>query len=200
METFGEFENIFREGDRGDKMYIVVDGKVCLHIGQRGVGYVSSLTERNWFGELALLNSAARTASATCVDPTRVLTVSRDNFKALLEMMPALKSLFKSDSNAITSMNRMKTRRNSAEKLFHRIQRYQRSQEQKLAEIAPSETAASPATSPNTSPNTNETKSAASKRQGFFTLDMKVSSFQGAKASVVVDGMQQSAAAISPGK
>lgn len=55
MEAFKEFQVIFKQGDRGDKMYIVIEGKVCLHIGQRGVGYVSGATERNWFGTLFFL-------------------------------------------------------------------------------------------------------------------------------------------------
>ena len=37
----------------------------------------------------------------------QLLSVSRDNFKELLELMPSLKSLFKSDSKAMRSINKL---------------------------------------------------------------------------------------------
>jgi len=107
VELFRTHDIIFREGDFGDKMYIVVEGKVSLQIGGKQIAMVTSVTERSWFGELALLNSSRRTATAECVEITKVLSVSRDNFRVLLEMMPSLKSLFKTNAAAMKEMNKL---------------------------------------------------------------------------------------------
>ena len=44
VELFKNHHIIFREGDRGDKMYIVVEGKVASHREWRGVaGVIASV-------------------------------------------------------------------------------------------------------------------------------------------------------------
>jgi len=56
----GAGEEIFRKGDIGDSMYIVVEGQVRVYDGDRTVNV---LDEKEIFGELALLDPEPRSAS-----------------------------------------------------------------------------------------------------------------------------------------
>jgi CRP-like cAMP-binding protein len=64
-----ENETIFKKGDPGDSMYVIVDGKVRVHDGDRLINY---LTERDVFGEMALLDPEPRIASVSTTEPTRL--------------------------------------------------------------------------------------------------------------------------------
>ncbi|SRR6185312_6111977 len=56
-------DTIFGKGDTGDCMYIIQKGSVRIHDG----GYTFAiLKEKEVFGELSLLDSETRSASATC--------------------------------------------------------------------------------------------------------------------------------------
>jgi CRP-like cAMP-binding protein len=80
----GEF--LFREGDSGDKFYVVYSGAVEI-LKERPLGDHERLAVRRGgdaFGEMALLNDAPRSASVRAVEATRLLSVSRADFDALL--------------------------------------------------------------------------------------------------------------------
>lgn len=80
----GEF--VYREGDAGDKLYIVYDGAVEV-LKERPLGDHELLAVKRSgeaFGEMALLTDAARPASVRAVEDTRLLSVSRVDFDRLL--------------------------------------------------------------------------------------------------------------------
>ena len=54
-----ENETICKEGDEADSMYVIIDGQVRVHSGERLLNY---LGERDVFGEMALLNHRTRSA------------------------------------------------------------------------------------------------------------------------------------------
>src|SRR5437870_12220683 len=58
---FDEGDEIFREGDPGDTLYFVIDGKVRIHTGGEELAVLGG---RQVFGEMALLDSEPRSASA----------------------------------------------------------------------------------------------------------------------------------------
>ena len=72
---------IFAKGDLGTCMYIIVDGRVRIHDGERTL---NELGEGDVFGEMAVLDAAPRMASATALDPTRLFRLDQD---ALYEVM-----------------------------------------------------------------------------------------------------------------
>jgi len=80
-----ENETICREGDEADSMYVIVDGKVRVHNGERLLNY---LGERDVFGEMALLDPEPRLASVTAVEETRLFRLDRAPFYALMEERP----------------------------------------------------------------------------------------------------------------
>jgi len=80
-----ENESIFREGDVGDNMYVILDGKVRVHNDERLVNY---LGEREVFGEMALLDPEPRSASVTAVEATRLFRLNQGSFYKLMEERP----------------------------------------------------------------------------------------------------------------
>jgi CRP-like cAMP-binding protein/HEAT repeat protein len=80
-----ENETIFRIGDLGDSMYIIVDGKVRVHTEERLLNY---LGESDVFGEMALLDPEPRLASVTAVEPTRLFRLDQSPFYQLMTERP----------------------------------------------------------------------------------------------------------------
>lgn len=80
----GEF--LFREGDAGDKFYVVYNGAVEI-LKERPLGDHERLAIRRGgdaFGEMALLNDAPRSATVRAAEDTQLLSVSRADFGTLL--------------------------------------------------------------------------------------------------------------------
>jgi CRP/FNR family transcriptional regulator len=87
---------IFRQGDRGDRMYLVEIGQVDLFRNDEygRVQRLASVEPGAYFGELALLSDNPRVATARCVGETELLSISGRELKRLLaESPPALRSL-----------------------------------------------------------------------------------------------------------
>ncbi len=80
-----ENETIFEKGDTGDSMYVILDGKVRVHDGERLLNY---LGERDVFGEMALLDPEPRLASVTAVEATRLFRLDQAPFFELMEERP----------------------------------------------------------------------------------------------------------------
>jgi AAA family ATP:ADP antiporter len=78
----GAGETIFEKGDQGDSMYVVVDGRVRVHDGDRTLNI---LTEGEVFGEMALLDPEPRVAAVTAVEDTRLLRLEQEPFYELVE-------------------------------------------------------------------------------------------------------------------
>src|SRR5512133_3849775 len=68
-------EVIFHEGDPGDSLHIVVEGRVKITResleGEEAI--VVTLGPGETFGELVLLDGAARSATATAMEPTETV-------------------------------------------------------------------------------------------------------------------------------
>lgn len=90
--TFAGGQEIFREGDPGDGLYVVLEGLVeisgVINDAQRQV--LTQVVPSGVFGEMSVIEQLPRSANATTVLPTRVLFVSRAEMQALIERAPAL--------------------------------------------------------------------------------------------------------------
>ena len=74
-------ETIIREGDAGDAFYVLGSGKVNV---LRDGELVRTMGPGSFFGELALLLDAPRTATVTAVTPARAFRLDREAFDLLV--------------------------------------------------------------------------------------------------------------------
>ncbi len=84
-------DEIFREGDIGDFLYIITEGAVEVIKGGKGI---ARLKKGEFFGEIALLNQRTRTATIRCTEPTDVLALKKSDFGALVANFKELKETF----------------------------------------------------------------------------------------------------------
>ncbi|MGE5248787.1 MAG: cyclic nucleotide-binding domain-containing protein, partial [Bacteroidota bacterium] len=80
-------ETIFNQGEAGDSLYVILDGKVRVHDGERLLNY---LGERDVFGEMALLDPEPRLASVTAEEPTRLFRLDQASFYELMAQRPEI--------------------------------------------------------------------------------------------------------------
>ena len=88
-ELYNRDELIFREGSTGEKLYIILDGKVRISKNIPGVGEeaLAILEKGDFFGEMALVDSEPRSADARAhVNGTTVLTISRSVLNEILSV------------------------------------------------------------------------------------------------------------------
>jgi NADH:ubiquinone reductase (H+-translocating) len=87
---------IFREGDRGDWLYVVAEGEVEVVRGASDGGEtrLRRLGAGECFGEIALVGDRPRTATVRAVSASNVLAVDRDAFQALFATVPPLRRFF----------------------------------------------------------------------------------------------------------
>ena len=80
-------EIVFKEGDIGDAFYLIVTGSVRISTLVPGVGEeaLTILGEGEYFGEMALIDDAPRSASAIANDDGMLLYIGKDDFRKLLE-------------------------------------------------------------------------------------------------------------------
>jgi len=90
---FRRGEVLFHEGDPGDALFVVVSGavKVVVPSEEGEEAILATLRRGDFLGELALLDGAPRSASAIALEPTEVLTLPRDQFRALVAGEPAIR-------------------------------------------------------------------------------------------------------------
>jgi NADH:ubiquinone reductase (H+-translocating) len=95
-EHFEPDEIVFREGDRGDWLYIVVEGQVDVlrNVPGRGDVILRTLGPGECFGEIALVGENARTATVRSRSSVNLLAVDRDAFQALFANLPPLRGFF----------------------------------------------------------------------------------------------------------
>ena len=84
---YRRLEVIFHEGDPGDSLHVVVDGRVKITRqsleGEEAI--IATLGVGETFGELVLLDGAARSATATAMEPTETVVLTRANFERLVD-------------------------------------------------------------------------------------------------------------------
>jgi CRP-like cAMP-binding protein len=77
---------IFRHGDPGEKLYLILEGKVRISREVPGMGEeaLAVLGPGQVFGEMALLDELPRSADAIAHESCRLLVITRDGFDDLL--------------------------------------------------------------------------------------------------------------------
>ncbi len=87
LVSFDNGETIFEQGEIGDSMYVILDGLVRVHRGER---VIAELGAGECIGEMAVLDSSPRSASVTCLGETTCLRLGREDFSDLLTEKPEI--------------------------------------------------------------------------------------------------------------
>ncbi len=88
-ESFSSGEYIFREGEGGDRMFIVLEGQVMIskQIAGAGEEALAFLERGDYFGEMALIDQQPRSADARAHDNgAMVLSISREVLEGILDI------------------------------------------------------------------------------------------------------------------
>jgi serine/threonine protein phosphatase PrpC/CRP-like cAMP-binding protein len=80
-------EVVFEEGARDDAFFVVLEGKVRITTG--GVT-LAELGSGSHFGEMAMVDKAPRSATATVVDDAKLLVIQRQQFYELMRRDPVM--------------------------------------------------------------------------------------------------------------
>ncbi|MCH7990984.1 MAG: cyclic nucleotide-binding domain-containing protein [Gemmatimonadetes bacterium] len=80
-------EYIFREGDEGDRLYIISKGEVRISRDVPGTGEeaIAILKQGACFGEMAVLDPSERSTDAISNSRCTLLSISRSDFELLLD-------------------------------------------------------------------------------------------------------------------
>ncbi len=91
-ERYRTGEVIVRQGDPGDKLYVISQGQAEVFVEDGGIEVkVNVLNAGDYLGEYALLTNQPRTATVRAAQPTEVFTLSRASFLSLIEEQSALR-------------------------------------------------------------------------------------------------------------
>lgn len=115
LESFPDGTEIVREGDVGDRLYIVKEGdaEVVASDEDGREEELATLTKNDYFGEIALLRDVPRTATVRARGPVKLYSLGREDFQRLLERSEKLKSTMTgtSDARYVETQNRLLLRR-----------------------------------------------------------------------------------------
>jgi CRP-like cAMP-binding protein len=83
IEEFDQGDMIFKEGDRAEKIYMVLEGRVSIEItiypGKRAPVY--TMTKGKFFGYPSLLRIRKFTTAARCLDRVKVVSIVADELE-----------------------------------------------------------------------------------------------------------------------
>lgn len=101
----GEGDTLFRQGEPGEHLYIIVSGTVRLSA-TAGGGLEQPIAlhgPASCFGEMALLDGAPRSATAVALRPTELLRVGRQELEGVLLRNPAARERFLREGVSLVS-------------------------------------------------------------------------------------------------
>ncbi len=92
VRVFSPNQVIFAAGDAGDGFYLVVEGRVQISalVGSTESRPLATIGPGDFFGEMAVVDDAPRSATATAEVRTKTLFVERHRLLQLLERQPRL--------------------------------------------------------------------------------------------------------------
>jgi CRP-like cAMP-binding protein len=85
VRDFKAGEVIFRQGDPAHELFIVQSGEVEIRLGNR---VLETLPQYSIFGEMALIDSAPRSATAIASSDAKLVPVSEKQFLFLISNTP----------------------------------------------------------------------------------------------------------------
>src|SRR3982750_3008526 len=89
-ETVPQNTRLFRQGDKGDAMYLIESGRVRISIRDADEQEVilAELAQGDFFGEMSIIDGRQRSADASIIDDARLAILSRDLFLSFVRTNP----------------------------------------------------------------------------------------------------------------
>jgi CRP/FNR family cyclic AMP-dependent transcriptional regulator len=86
VESFGTGALIFAEGSAGDRVYLILEGKVRISRTVPGMGEeaLAVLKAGDYFGEMALIDDFPRSADARVHESCKLFVISKEHLQDLL--------------------------------------------------------------------------------------------------------------------
>lgn len=84
-----EGKEMTREGGPGREFFVILDG--TADVKKRG-RKINTLKDGDFFGEIALVSRAPRTATVVATSPVHALVVTERSFRRLLERSPSIQT------------------------------------------------------------------------------------------------------------
>jgi CRP-like cAMP-binding protein len=78
-------ETVFKEGEEAKELYVIKSGQVEIRLGNR---LLATLDANDIFGEMALIDSAPRSATAIAKTDVALVPVSKKDFVGLVSRAP----------------------------------------------------------------------------------------------------------------
>jgi CRP-like cAMP-binding protein len=85
VREFKAGEIIFKQGDAAAEFFVIQSGKVDIRLGNRLLG---TLSDHDIFGEMALIDTAPRSATAIAATDVKIVPVSEKQFLFLVSRTP----------------------------------------------------------------------------------------------------------------
>lgn len=93
FKPFDAEEVICKIGDPGDKMYIVISGKVKVVVSTdeaKEETIIAYLSSGDYFGEMSLLTGEPRSASVITTEPSEMFILNKSDFDLIVERFPSI--------------------------------------------------------------------------------------------------------------
>ncbi len=117
MRDFHTGDTLFRAGDKGDALYLIEAGTVCISLRDTDGNDVTLAEMRpgDFFGEMAVIDGRPRSADASIAAEARLAVIGREDFLSLCRRQPEI---------ALEMVSAMGVRlRRTDEMLRHRVSR-----------------------------------------------------------------------------
>jgi CRP-like cAMP-binding protein len=76
---------VFKEGEPGDQMYVVLEGEVDIVVNDK---VVETVGVDNFLGEMALIEERPRSATAVAKTDCKLAAINQNRFKFLVQQTP----------------------------------------------------------------------------------------------------------------
>lgn len=89
---FSENQEVIKEGDPGETLYLIIEGRVAVFKQQDDGGEIEldRMDAGDYFGEMALFEDIPRTATIRTVAPSRMLMLHKQEFKEMVREYPQI--------------------------------------------------------------------------------------------------------------
>ena len=78
-------DTVFKEGEAGDQMYVVLEGEVDIIVNDK---VVETVGVDNFLGEMALIDERPRSATAVAKTDCKLAPIIQNRFKFLVQQTP----------------------------------------------------------------------------------------------------------------